>query len=85
MSLSTITAQYGNGTRGQIECLTVAFHNACRNWHSSQLQMFKDDMESTAAILINKYGVSPSSLDETEQRYAKQFAACARYVQLNAD
>ena len=74
MTLSNITAQYGNGTRGQIECLTVAFHNACRNWHSSQLQMFKDDMESTAALLINKYGVSPSSLDETEQRYAQRYA-----------
>ena len=74
MTLSNITAQYGNGTRGQIECLTVAFHNACRNWHSSQLQMFKDDMESTAALLINKYGVSLSSLDETEQRYAQRYA-----------
>lgn len=74
MTLSNITAVYGNGTTGQIECLTVAFHNACRNWHSSQLQMFKDDMESTAALLINKYGVSPSSLDETEQRYAQRYS-----------
>ena len=74
MTLSNITAVYGNGTAGQIECLTVAFHNACRNWHSSQLQMFKDDMESTAALLINKYGVSPSSLDETEQRYARRYS-----------
>ena len=74
-NLSNITAKYGNGVTGQIECLTVAFHNACRNWHSSQLQMFKDDMESTAALLINKYGVSPEGLDEIDQRYASRYSA----------
>jgi 1,2-phenylacetyl-CoA epoxidase catalytic subunit len=74
MTLSNITAVYGNGTTGQIECLTVAYINAVRNWHSSQLQMFKDDMESTAALLINKYGVSPEGLDEIDQRYAQRYS-----------
>ena len=66
--LHTITATFGHGRVGQIECLTAAYITAVRNWHTSQLQMFKDDYENTAAILINHYHVSPSGLQETFDR-----------------
>ena len=67
-TLAEITAKYGTGRTGQIECLTAGYVGAVRSWHSSQLQMFKDDYERAAALLINTYGVQPSTLQEIFDR-----------------
>jgi|TARA_Y100000592_G_scaffold49903_1_gene79044 hypothetical protein len=67
-TLSEITAKYGHGRTGQIECMTAAYIGAVRDWHSSQLMMFKEDYERAAYVLITKYGVQPSTLQEIYDR-----------------
>ena len=48
--------------------LSVRYCFACKNYASSQLQMFKDDIQALAPKLINR-GVSPEVLDEIYQRH----------------
>ena len=42
----------------------IAFIAACRDFGRSQLQMFQDDIQALAPVLIAKHGVSPECLDE---------------------
>ena len=48
--------------------MTAAYIGAVRDWHSSQLMMFKEDYERAAYVLITKYGVQPSTLQEIYDR-----------------
>jgi len=46
--------------------LTVRYCFACKNYGSSSLQVFKDDIMALAPKLINR-GVSPETLDSIYQ------------------
>lgn len=46
--------------------LSIRYCFACKNYASSQLQMFQDDIMALAPKLINR-GVSPEMLDEIYQ------------------
>ena len=44
--------------------LLKAFTKAAQDFHTSQLQMFEDDMMEYASKLIIKHGVSPQKLND---------------------
>lgn len=52
-----------NTTITRIEELSIQFIYACKNYGSSQLSMFQEDIQRIAPQLV-ALGVSPSTLDE---------------------
>lgn len=46
------------------DTLLQAFTKAAQDYHRSQLQMFQEDADRYAALLINQHGVDPESLDD---------------------
>ena len=62
MTVSTTTAK--------LHDLSIRYCFACKNYGSSSLSMFKDDIEALVPQLI-RLGVSPEMLDEIYQGHVK--------------
>lgn len=45
--------------------LLVAFRNAARNYVTSQLSFYRDDLNELAGELIWKHGIDPDFLNDT--------------------